>query len=318
MNSPRVHPLNFAETEVYDLFIATVGYEQRSLFIAERMPFQSKQKVALGFATDHVFSYEQNSIQFHEFGFTVEHLGDDEYTNRLAFWIKSAIQDVGDRKARIAVDISSQTRVRLAMLLRCLSEVSTHEGIGVDFLYALAKYSPPPAHSHPNTHVGPVIPAFSGWFTQPERPLAAVVGLGYEEDKALGAVEHVQASEIYTFTPVSPVAEYTPALEQANNTLLRLVPASNRFQYSVSDPLSIFVQLESFVFGVTRALNVVLLPFGPKLFSLCSMLVGLLHPEIAIWRVSGSDDLVDREASGQIMGLTVEFRPEADRVPLPC
>jgi hypothetical protein len=134
-----------------------------------------------------------------------------------------------------------------------------------------------------------------------------MVGLGYEENKTLGAVEHIQAATILTFTPISPVEAYTPALDEANRTLLNLVPNANRFTYNVGYPLETFVELESFTFGITRTHNLIMLPFGPKIFTLCSMLVGMIHPEVALWRVSGGKDRVDRRANGDVFGLSVEF-----------
>jgi hypothetical protein len=86
-----------------------------------------------------------------------------------------------------------------------------------------------------------------------------------------------------------------------------LVPEQNGFAYPLSKPLDTFVQLESFVFGITRTHNLIVLPFGPKLFALCAMLVGMVHPEVAVWRVSGGEDRIDREPSGELFGLTVDF-----------
>jgi hypothetical protein len=179
--------------------------------------------------------------------------------------------------------------------------------IHVDFLYAVAAFSPPPAVTEANTHVGPVLPSMSGWWAEPERPIAALVGLGYEENKALGAVEHIQVSSIFTFTPRSPIEAYSPAVDEANRTLLQQVPRENRFVYDVDRPMDTFVELESFTFGVTRAHNLVVLPFGPKIFALCAMLIGIIHPEVAVWRVSGKEEKVDRTAAGEVYGLGVNF-----------
>jgi hypothetical protein len=202
----------------------------------------------------------------------------------------------------------------MALLIRRFTAERIHHQVDIDFVYTLAEFSPPPSLASPNTHVGPVLPAFSGWWTAPERSLAAAVGLGYEENKALGAVEHVQASSIWTFMPVSPVPEYTPALHQANRTLLALVPMTNRFEYRVDRPFDTFVALESFAFGITRHSNLIILPFGPKIFALCALIVAVIHPAIAVWRVSGAEEQIDRRSSGIVMGLRALMRSKTAHV----
>jgi hypothetical protein len=310
MNVPRVCELIIEHEKVYDIFIATIGYEQRSRFVIDSLKVDAKLKVAFGFTWDHIFHYDDNAAWLIASGYDSLHCDDEAFAFELDKIIVEALSTNGSNTLKIGVDISSATRARVAMILICVQKRSSRKHIEIDFFYSLAKFSPAPSSSHPNTHFGPVLPAFSGWWTEPERPLAAALGLGYEENKALGAVEYVQASSIWTFTPESPEAYYAPALQEANATLLTLVPATNRFKYSVSEALDIFIQLESFAFGVTRSHNLILLPFGPKLFALAALLVGMIHPEVAVWRVSGGEDRTDREASGDIFGLTVQFLGE--------
>jgi hypothetical protein len=139
--------------------------------------------------------------------------------------------------------------------------------------------------------------------------MSAVVGLGYEQDKALGAVEHLQPGEVWVFAPHSAVEEYSVALKKANQVLLDTVPSSHRLVYEVGQPFDCFVTLESLVDRLAEEANVILLPFGPKLFALCSLLVAWLHSDVAVWRVSaGKGEMPqDRRASGYVYGLRVEF-----------
>jgi hypothetical protein len=157
--------------------------------------------------------------------------------------------------------------------------------------------------------VGPVAHYFAGWTTRPDLPLAAVLGLGYEEDKALGAFEHVQASARWLVRPISIDHRFDTAVTNANRRLLEGTPAGRVLGYCVSDPLGCFGIVESLVFGLTRDYNIIVLPFGPKPFALCSLLVACIHPSVAVWRVSagGFEDPKDQKASGNVYGLQVEF-----------
>lgn len=239
-------------------------------------------------------------------GFDVRHKAETEFDDWLGAQLELVEPSGG--QVRIVVDISSMTRYRIASVVLAIEKHLTVDAT-VNFVYSLAKFSPPEQMTFPNSHVGPVRPEFAGWWKEPDLAVAAVVGLGYEEDKALGAVEHLQAAEVWAFIPRSHIAAYTDELQRANRTLLDSVEPEHLLQYRVQDPFECYSRLESLVFGLSQTSNVVLLPFGPKIFSLCSVLVGRLHKRVPVWRVSaeGQEPAINREASGSVYGLEVRF-----------
>jgi hypothetical protein len=289
----------------YDLFLCALGYEERARFVPQEAGIKAEQKVALGFPWQHQFSYERNAGFLTSRGFEIAELDDA----KIAAWFsKQTEASRHGGKLRACIDISSLSRLRIAILIDILRNSHIPE-ITVDFLYALAKFGGPPAPAPPNEHAGPVLPSFSGWSLEPERGPTAIVGLGYEQDKALGAVELMQASRIWTLEPVSGEIQYTPQVERANETLLSYVPVNNRLIYRVESPFTLFLALESLVYGALQQYNPVILPFGPKVFALASLLVASIYPEVAVWRVSGGrlEQASDRGANGHIGGLSVSF-----------
>ena len=292
----------------YHLAIGTIGYERRARYVFDKFgPRGSIGSVACGFTEQQVLAYDENADWFREGGFSIDHKHDSEY----AAWLAGKLDLLRNLNgnARILVDISSLTRVRLAHLIEQFRHAAVDRSIEVTFIYSLAVYTPPTSAAQYNSHVGPVTSAFAGWWEEPDRAAAAIVGLGYEEDKALGAVEHLQSSYVWLFVPTSKIGEYSDALARANRTLLEIVPPARQIGYRVHDPHESFIKLESLIYGVSRSHNAVLLPFGPKLFALYALLVGALHPNVAVWRVSaeGLEEPVDREGSGLVYGLQVEF-----------
>lgn len=311
MKIPTIKPLDIHNRpSEYTLAVATVGYEQRARFAGEALGISAKEKVALGFSTQRELSYEENSAWYERAGYRVVHVDDTQYVRVISEEVNNALAGCKD-EGSISIDISSMTRLRLAMVLSYLARLPLVIPLRVDFLYTLAKFSDPSQIVQANSHVGPVLPEFAGWWTEPEKPPIAVLGLGYEENKALGAVEHIQASQRWTFTPVSPEADYTPVLEQANRTLLLDVAPERQLSYWVDRPFDLFVDLESLVYGLQQVGNPVILPFGPKIFALSAMLVALLHTRVAVWRVSaqGAEPAIDRKSSGNVYGLTALFFP---------
>lgn len=303
---PKVCDLDVGALPVeYDLFIATVGYEGRATFIPKNLNIKAIETIAVGFAEKHVFNYNANRDWYIGEKWLVEEPVDQDFEAV----VRSGIDRLkySSKPLRLCVDISSLTRKRLAILVDVFRD-TTSPAMDVHFLYAVAAYSPAPKVTHVNRHVGPVLPSFAGWWTHPERPTVAIVGLGYEQNKALGAVEHIQAGEILLFIPTSSQTEYSPALELANATLLKEVSLSGRFYYVVDKPLDCFVQLELLVASILHDSNPILLPFGPKIFTLMSLLVACVHPRVAVWRVSGAEEPTDRIAVGEVTGLSVRFR----------
>jgi hypothetical protein len=292
----------------YDAFIAAVGYERRARSVAEDLGIQALMKVACAFPDRKVHHYAENYEWFSATGYVVEEITDDGFSEWLDN-VLSRLRRSGSGKQRVCVDISSINRTRLAILVDRFRKLNWDEAVRVDFLYSLAEFSPPPAQLSPNRHCGPVLSSFSGWTVEPEQPPVAILGLGYERDKALGAAEHIQAARVWAFVPDSPIPKYTDAVRRSNRLLLEGIPSAHQLIFPVHRPADCFVLLESFMHRLTRSSSPVIFPLGPKIFSLCSLLVACLYPDVAIWRISSGPEgeAIDRFPSGLVCGLGVEF-----------
>ena len=295
----------------YAVFIASIGYEQRARYIADRFTINADKRVALAFPNQHELQFSQNVAFFSESGFEVAECDDRGFRQR----IEELFHDMASRPARerkVLVDISSLNRTRIAHIVDVARQSGQKTDADVTYVYSLALFTPPPKIelSQLNSHVGPVLPSFAGWWEEPDRAPVAIVGLGYEEDKALGAVELLQPAEIWVFSPVSEINEYTPALQKANLTLLESVGPEYQMTYRVHEPYDSFVQLESLIYGLSRTRNCILLPFGPKIFTLCSLLVACAAGNVPVWRVSseGREPAVNRLGSEYIYGISTAFR----------
>ena len=80
--------------------------------------------------------------------------------------------------------------------------------------------------------------------------------------------------------------------------------------YDVDEPTSVYAALETLVYGLLQWSRPILIPFGPKIFSLCCLLIARTYTDdVTVWRVSG-ETLArpgDREASGKIISLKSAF-----------
>jgi hypothetical protein len=263
--------------------------------------------LACGFTEQQELHYAENLHWFCDNGFMVEACDDAQFKE----WVVQALQNLFEQSSdeyRIAVDVSSMSRLRMAYIVDTLREFQGPT-IVVDFIYSIALFSPPQTAEVQNVHVGPVLKSFAGWSLNPDRPAVAILGLGYEENKALGAVEHLQVSQVWAFEPTSPIVEYRDALERANQVFFQSLRRENRISYRAEQPYECFVKLESLTERCLRSSGVVLLPFGPKIFAICALLVACVHPDAAVWRVSagGAEPAADRVASSHFCGITAVF-----------
>ena len=311
----------------HDLTIVALGYEGRARFIAEFLSRSRRSdkgklgtQIAVSFESQHEGDYSINLEWFEKNDFEVIDSTDNDYRRTVLEIVRRSVENSDSSVLRVLIDISSLSRLRLATLLDIFVSDFPDTIFQVDFVYALAKYTPPSSSLVPNSHVGPVLKSnFTGWWDEPDRATSAIVGLGYEPDKALGAVEYLDPAEVWTFTPQSAIGEYTGALALANSALLENVRPDHQFTYIVHEPMDCFLTLESLVYGVMQKRNPILLPFGPKLFALCCLLVGCVHPSVAVWRVSaqGAEPAVIRqgESDDMIYGLAARFAPAFPVIP---
>jgi hypothetical protein len=190
--------------------------------------------------------------------------------------------------------------------------VRQRHDLSVTFVYSPAEFAPPPAVPSQSLQAGPVTDEFKGRLRRSSLPIGAIIGLGYEPQRALGAFELLEPSSAWAFRPVSHNPQFNSTVEQANSQLLALLGAGSVFPYAVRSGAELIHSLESFVFVIAPDNRVVLIPMGPKIFALACLLVALdRSPERpAVWRV-GEDRYVDPpnvSEDGSVVAVEATFR----------
>lgn len=309
-----VAPLTIGEVVAteYRCFFAALGYESRARTVAEELRPRAQRRTAIAFTSPTCIAYADNRTFFGRNGYEIVEIRDEVSVTACA---SRSIQAEGFNDAeplRVLIDVSSQTRSWIGQLLSACSAFAIGRTVEIDIIYVLAKYSASDRDELPMRHIGPVSAAFAGWSLDPGRPPAAVVGLGYEKGRALGAVEYLQADESWIFIPKSPISEYLRDVRNANDVLLENTPPRRIAEYDVLDPFETFVAVESLVYGLERNSRPILLPFGPKIFSIVSMLVAMKHETASVWRISSGEPDVpsDRLPSKHMCALRVSFSPQ--------
>lgn len=293
----------------YDMAVFALGFESRATNLINDVAARATRSAAFGFDYGHHVAYHNNARDFVAAGVDVlDSLSDQRFEAVLDDFFGTIVDD---ERRTVFVDISCFNRFRLAAIVHALfmaAQSRNHE-LTVDLAYSLAQFEKPSTERRPNTVVGPAHQAFAGWSQGGYSSTAAVLGLGYEQDQALGVVEYLQAGEVWAFTPTSPIQEYKAEVRNANDLLLSEIRPSHVVDYDVCSPASVVATLESVVRGLSAEHSVVLVPFGPKIFVLCSLVVAAMRQDVAVWRVSQGIHISphDRRASDITVGLRLSF-----------
>ena len=256
-------------------------------------------------------SFGNNARYFSRFDKEIPPLSDDEYRGWLDQTLKEAVSSRTDEEAlSVAFDVSSLSRGRIAAIVETLSESDFECNIHATFLYAPARFTEPPQPGE-ITICQPVSAFFAGFSLFPGRPPTAIVGLGYEVDRALGVVEYLESDDVIALRPNGVDTKFDRAVRNANETLMAR-PGQRLYiaDYQVNDPFGLFVMTESIVDGL-RDSRPTLVPMGPKILALVSLVVCAIHlPDAAVWRVSAGDaeSPTEKVPQGSLTGLELLVR----------
>jgi hypothetical protein len=312
---PPTSLLRLAQEKPYDLALVSVGFEERSSAIPTSMAMPL-WGVGLTFADRHDDAYAENVMAVMGRGY--ELWGPDEdpavMVSELALRFKSAValRKLSDGSPlRIAVDISSMTRARIAAIIQASYALPVDQPVIVDILYAPAAYRQSALPLVSWVYAAPVTEHFAGWDPGADKPLLAVVGLGYEPNAAEGVIDYLTPDESVMLVPEGRDPRYREDVENVNAEVLR--KADSRWEYAVQDPYQLVLALERLVLSRVHERRLLLVPLGPKIFAaVCLVVAQRLHPMVSVWRFSAgtNERAKPATAAGWVCGMRLSTRPE--------
>lgn len=214
-------------------------------------------------------------------------------------WRKAAVLRSGGRiqppPLRVAVDISSMTRQRIADTMLALY-VDSGVPVDIDWLYAPAAHGVA-VDSKVQIRINEPIRGFEGW-GDPADAVTCVVGAGFEGDLALGVIDELEPADTWIFKPLG--------YPTGNGALFDSVSDDHVQEYRPEQPYRTLLRLDSLVGELVLHKRVVILPLGPKIFALLALIIGLSNRrEVVVWRLSADSGRIpfDQGAAGPIVGL---------------
>jgi hypothetical protein len=291
--------------------IAACGYESRSSTITDIVSRQVSVRKVIAFEeADSLFARQRNEVVFRDAGFhVIQSSGGKPGTIFNA--VEELLSSATAQRPGIIIDISSMTRVWHGGVVRALMRSARSAGVTY-FVYIRAKFSPPAKDSSHTEVVAPV-EGFAS-LAPPNLPIALVVGLGYEPERALGLHQLLDPEKTVVMVPrLGKQDRFFTAVKRSNADILGRLPKGNVFEYPVDQPAATFRMLESISIGLAHNYRVVLASLGPKLFGIDCFLLASRHPEFSVWRVSQRGPAAIRDSKSDpdhVIVMRVGWRSE--------
>lgn len=301
----------------YDGVLASLGFERRSRDIPAGMQ-SADNAVAIPFEDRHEAAYAENKKWFDDHDWNQPEIDDDsDYFGFVDGWLRERVA-AAEGHAHVAVDVSSTTRARMAAVVEAILNLPRETRLDVDFLYAPAAFEEPSDEDEPPVfNVAPVSGYFAGWWNALEDPLYAIIGVGYELERASSAINTLEPEMTEVYVAHGSDERYLREVRKSNRSLMTTKGVRREeVLYDVSDPFSCFHQLEASISRLEKENRVALVPLGPKIFAVCAILAAGLHLDRAqVIRVSAGERqrAVNRKGDGNVYGLTVALSPYAQQ-----
>jgi hypothetical protein len=290
-----------------DIVVAVSGYEKRSPYLAQLIRLGNEIKLVLGFEErQKELNRPRNDRIFADLGFEFVSVSGDREPD--VGELLSRIPGEGREELRILIDYSCMTKPWYASFIRYFSHTDLPcRKVVLMFAYTCSCYVEP-KKPKPLKVAEPLGGGVHGMMSG--RPLALVMGLGYEKDRAEYLRRSVNPEETYCFyADPSSDPRFVEKVYINNFRLIDSLHRRNVFSYPFNEMEQAHRMLTDLCLELRLNYRVILAPLGPKPFALLSMLVGARYPDIEIWRVGAGklESVYDRIPKDEPLVYLVEF-----------
>jgi len=287
MEIKYVSQVNFDEIDnlSFDYFICAAGYESRCKHSYElcKDKINVKNKICFSFQDRQILSKKENDTFFKQNNFKIIAI-QNEQIDWFVFFFQNLFDGITSEEILIFLDYSSMTSIMYGAILKYFNNCDKDYGVQIFFSYTHAKFtaaikSNPLFFNHP-------IPLFDPIQSTDQR-IALLVGLGYEEDKALGLYEYFQndSEDLYLF--LTQNNKFYNEVVKSNEHILNITNPNNIIRYDLENLSPLINTLDSLVnYLINNNYRVVLAPIGPKIFNMISLVINLYHKNITTYRLS--------------------------------
>ncbi len=282
-----------------DLFLAASGYEKRCTYLYEKIHPPARRKVVIGFSELNDLPQRlSNDNFFLREGFEYYEAGARDQEAVVSILEEVLPVSVESKVFSILVDYSCMTKDWYAAIFDYLqSSDLDYRSLDIYFSYTPARYARPRKVDYPDIEesISREREALGAG-----KPLAVILGLGYEAGPADEMIAALLPDRIFAFfTDDSIDPAYQEQVLKNHAALLKKIGPDRQYRY----PLMNLKKLENMltVLALEQRLShqVVFVPLGPKPFTMTCLLVSAKYPDLAVWKIhSGRPGSVYEKTAG--------------------
>lgn len=286
-----------------DLFIACLSYESRSTSIARQLETFSCRKVALCSQNQvKEYAYSDNLQYFQDQGFEILYFAKEDAV------CKDIFAENGSGKMKIIMDCTSMSQILYYQILNWFSEDHYPTSASLRMVYTMAAYvdegSPPRVKK---------VREFLKVKKKPrQRKQVLLLGLGQEPGVSETICRLVKPDLLYLFYADPPAEkEFVEKVFVNNHAVINETAIRNLVSYPINNGQIIYQELIDIILPLRKEYDVSIIPQGPKIFSMASMLLQIGYPDTLLsYPVFKRNQVKDRMPCGKPVILDIHFEAE--------
>ena len=300
----HIDPSKIADFKA-DLFITALGYESRSNTVARKFENNSCRKIVLENKNAiKEFSYQENSNYLETQGFEIIRV-ESELPK-----VDSIFQSLTGNTNHVAIDCTNMPPLWYYEFFRWFDEKQSGEGkVRMRIAYTMANY----VRQAGSRKVKEIF----DFLKDEVRPangkkVALILGLGQEKNVSDSIFKMINPDLLYLYYADPPAEKrFVEKVFINNHKLINEAPIRNLVAYPIRNGQAIYQSLINTILPLRDEYSIVLIPQGPKIFSVVSMLVHLGYPDIRIsYPRYKKPPAADRQSNDEPVVLDILFEGE--------
>jgi hypothetical protein len=277
-----------------NIFIGSCGYETRSSALAPRLAKQIRHRYALAYVeNNHVLARSENEQVYRSCGFELPS-AHGTTSKEIRSVLDNGLEIAKDTSSALAIDVSSMTRTWHGAIIQTLMEKNWQHEVETYFAYVPSRFEPPPSQNPPNQVIGPV--SGFGSLSLPDLPIALILSLGYEKERALGFMEMLDPSTtVLMLARAVGGDKFLRAVRENNGEIIARTLPRWVFEYPLLEPSATYRLMESISGGLEFSHRIVLASLGPKIFGILCLLLAASKRSISVWQMSSGIHIRPRD-----------------------
>ncbi len=259
-----------------DLFITTLGFESRTTTVARLFENNSCRKVALEMKNSiKEYAYQENSAYLFEQGFEIIRV-ESEIPD-----LDAIFQDMSGKTFNLVLDCTNMPPIWYYEFFRWFNDKQDGDGkVQVRITYTMAAYVRQPGSKK--------VKEVSNFLKGEEKSangkkVALMLGVGQEKKVSESIYKMINPDLLYLFYADPPVEKkFVEKVFINNHKLINEAPIRNLVAYPIRNAQTIYQSLINTILPLRDDYSIVIIPQGPKIFSVVSMLVHMGYPDIKI------------------------------------